>query len=55
MTKAYQQRVQRAIIGIIAQEDSRQFDNCFEMWDGTAVVVAIWREALKKQTIDDCM
>ncbi|WP_306150689.1 hypothetical protein [Roseovarius sp. MMSF_3281] len=44
-TASFPARVRYAIQGILRAEDSRAFDNCFEMYDGAYVVAAIMREA----------
>lgn len=44
-TTSFPARVRYAIQGILRAEDSRAFDDCFEMHDGAYVVAAIMREA----------
>lgn len=43
--QAYRNRVQYAHQALLRKEDSRKFDNCFEMHDGAFVVVALMRRA----------
>lgn len=44
---AYRKRVDYAHTAFLRGEDSRDFDNCFEMYDGEFVVVALMRRAQK--------
>ncbi len=45
---AFSQRVSYAVRCILRGTDSRHFDTCFEMDDGDAVGVAVYRQSLKK-------
>ena len=49
-TEAFQQRVNYAaqcLVGPYSRCQTRHFDTCFEMYDGNAVVCALYRRALK--------
>jgi hypothetical protein len=45
--EAFQYRVNYAVQCFLKNIKSRNFDNCFEMFDGDAVVVALMRRAFK--------
>ncbi|SDQ36190.1 hypothetical protein [Pseudovibrio sp. Tun.PSC04-5.I4] len=40
---SFNQRVRYARLAFLRNEDSRAFDNCFEMYDGAFVVAALMR------------
>lgn len=39
----FRERVRYASAAFMRREDSRKFDNCFEMYDGSYVVTALMR------------
>ncbi|KZK92527.1 hypothetical protein PsAD14_05714 [Pseudovibrio sp. Ad14] len=43
---SFNERVDYAHQAFLRGEDSRKFDNCFEMWDGAFVVTALMRRSL---------
>ncbi|QUS59167.1 hypothetical protein [Pseudovibrio brasiliensis] len=43
---SFNERVDYAHQALLRGEDSRKFDNCFEMWDGAFVVAALMRRSL---------
>ncbi|WP_057464029.1 hypothetical protein [Pseudovibrio sp. POLY-S9] len=43
---SFNERVDYAHQALLRGEDSRKFDNCFEMWDGAFVVAALMRRNL---------
>ena len=45
MTALFHLRVERAVRGFLFRRFDRDFDACFEQYDGDYVVAAIWRRA----------
>lgn len=48
---AFRKRVDYAEKAFLIREDSRELDNCFEMYDGEYVVVALMRRAAKNPAL----
>lgn len=52
---SFESRVAYAIRGLIINEDSRAFDDCFEMCDGEYVVAAIFRKAREHRILQEAL
>lgn len=53
--KNYLRRVNYAHRALINNEHSREFDNCFEMYDGSYVVAALMRRAEKDEALKEAI